>query len=100
MSKRWSVVTLVLALVAAPVVAQPQRDLAALSQTLEALTRSVGPAVVQVFATRQGTRKAKALMRPLEKLYDTQLGHLAARDLDTLNDLMVRVRKGPVQTDR
>ena len=47
---RWGVVTLVFALVAAPAAAQ-QQDLAALSQTLESLTRSVGPAVVQIFAT-------------------------------------------------
>lgn len=47
----YGVVTLVLALVAAPAAAQQQRDLAALSHTLELLTRTVGPAVVQIFAT-------------------------------------------------
>ena len=55
---RWGVVTLVFALVAVPAAAQQQQDLAALSQTLESLTRSVGPAVVQIFTTgyvaRQG----------------------------------------------
>ena len=48
---RWGVGTLVLALVAAPAAAQQQENLTALSETLESLTRSVGPAVVQIFAT-------------------------------------------------
>ena len=44
MWKRGSVVTLVLALVAAPAAAQQTQDLAAFSQTLESLTQRVGPA--------------------------------------------------------
>jgi serine protease Do len=48
---RWVAVTVVLVLVSAPAAAQPRQDLDALSQTLESLTRAVGPAVVQIFAT-------------------------------------------------
>ena len=56
--------------------------------------------IVQVIATREGTRTAKALMKPLDRLYDTQLGHLSARQLDTLNELMVLARECPDEPER
>ncbi|MHC4217891.1 MAG: MarR family winged helix-turn-helix transcriptional regulator [Planctomycetota bacterium] len=49
--------------------------------------------VVYVRATRAGIAKAKALIGPLAELYDAQLGHLRANQLDAINDLMVRARE-------
>ncbi len=49
--------------------------------------------VVHVRATRAGIAKAKSLTGPLSELYDAQLGHLGAKQLDTMNDLMVRARE-------
>lgn len=49
--------------------------------------------VVRVRATRAGIAKAKSLIAPLAELYDAQLEHLSAKQLDTINDLMVRARE-------
>ena len=49
--------------------------------------------VVRVRATRAGMAKAKSMIGPLAELYDAQLGHLSAKQLDTTNNLMVRARK-------
>ena len=49
--------------------------------------------VVRVRATRTGIAKARSLIGPLGKLYDAQLGHLTARQLDTINTLMVGARE-------
>ena len=49
--------------------------------------------VVRVRATRAGVAKAKTLIGPLAELYRAQLGHLTAKQLDTINDLMVRARE-------
>ena len=49
--------------------------------------------VVRVRATRAGIAKARSLIGPLAELYDTQLGHLSATQLDTVNNLMVRARE-------
>ncbi|MHC4947534.1 MAG: MarR family winged helix-turn-helix transcriptional regulator [Planctomycetota bacterium] len=48
--------------------------------------------VVHVRVTPAGRRKARELVDPLAALYDAQLGHLSAKQLDTLNDLMVGAR--------
>ena len=48
--------------------------------------------VVRVRATRAGIAKAKSLIAPLAEVYDAQLGHLSVKQLDTINDLMVRAR--------
>ena len=49
--------------------------------------------VVRVRVTRAGIAKAKSLIAPLAELYDAQLGHLSVKQLDTINDLMVRARE-------
>jgi len=49
--------------------------------------------VVRVRATRAGMAKATSMIGPLAELYDSQLGHLRARQLDAINDLMVRARE-------